>query len=507
MDPLDTLGRNERCWCGSGLKYKRCHGDYRPGSAPGAPLPDDPKGSTYLSPTVAMANDALKIPDGGLPFILNTSAGPATKAIEYTNWDESLASARTDDKPKSPSDLGRLRVEVMRRLARLPDDESEPSDDVKHGVFLLAAESVQTVGALAQAKPKLALLWNEELDPATFLGRTLLLADHVVTPDAVFASLVRSGTCGSLRRAAERELRFAELSQAGLVVSLPVGVAMATRGDAAIKSTRSDLADPALVSWVRDQLILEGPTAREALFVRAIDDLSQHADKFWLYSHIDPGSLDEETRRFATRMLLPYDPTRDYGPWMQQVSDSAVSSYVQRTNERVVTADVFGAEYVAASMFEARLLRRRRGGEDHGVPQAAMWAEVPLLPNLMATDLVKLLQNEQAVEDLRRSVRASLVTARTPGDRTDRLTDLAHDLEASSHRLGRAVETDRTWQGVAPSGLGFASLVIGALNGGLGPIAAGTAGLLAGLAPYLGTRITTRREAAYLFVMARRARR
>jgi hypothetical protein len=121
-----------------------------------------------------------------------------------------------------------------------------------------------------------------------------------------------------------------------------------------------------------------------------------------------------------------------------------------------------------------------------------MWADVPLLPNLMAFDLVKLLQNEQAVEDLRRSVRASLVTARTPGDKADRLTDLAHDFEASSHRLGRAVETDRTWQGVATSGLGLASLVIGALNGGLGPIAGGTAGLLAGLAPYLGTRITTR---------------
>jgi uncharacterized protein YecA (UPF0149 family) len=22
---LPQLGRNERCWCGSGLKYKRCH--------------------------------------------------------------------------------------------------------------------------------------------------------------------------------------------------------------------------------------------------------------------------------------------------------------------------------------------------------------------------------------------------------------------------------------------------------------------------------------------------
>ncbi|MGU3652859.1 hypothetical protein [Mycolicibacterium sp. A43C] len=454
-----------------------------------------------------MANDALRIPDGGAPFTLNTSAGPAAKAIEYTNWDESLANARADDEPKSPSDLGRLRIEVMRRLACLPDDESEPSDDIKLGLFRLAAESVKAIGALAQAKPKPALLWNEELDPATFLGRTLLLADHVVAPDAVFSSLVQSGTCGSLRRAAKRELEFAELYLAGLVVLLPAGVAMATRGDVAIKSTRLDLADPALVSWVRDQLILEGPTAREALFVRALDDLSQHADKFWLHSRIDPDSLDEETRRFTTRMLLPYESKRDYGPWIRQVSDSAVSWYVQRTNERVVTADVFGADYVSASMFEARLLRRRRGGDDHGAPQAAMWADVPLLPDLKAPDLVKLLRNEDAVEDLRRSVRASLATARTPGDRTDGLTDLAHDLEASSHRLGRAAATDRIWQGVAPGGFGFASLVIGAHNGGLGPIAAGTAGLLAGLAPYLGARMTTRREAAYLFVTARRRKR
>lgn len=24
-DPVPNLGRNERCWCGSGRKYKACH--------------------------------------------------------------------------------------------------------------------------------------------------------------------------------------------------------------------------------------------------------------------------------------------------------------------------------------------------------------------------------------------------------------------------------------------------------------------------------------------------
>lgn len=26
FDPRPKLGRNEPCWCGSGLKFKRCHG-------------------------------------------------------------------------------------------------------------------------------------------------------------------------------------------------------------------------------------------------------------------------------------------------------------------------------------------------------------------------------------------------------------------------------------------------------------------------------------------------
>lgn len=35
--PGRKLGRNERCWCGSGLKYKRCHLDEDAGDASGDP--------------------------------------------------------------------------------------------------------------------------------------------------------------------------------------------------------------------------------------------------------------------------------------------------------------------------------------------------------------------------------------------------------------------------------------------------------------------------------------
>lgn len=506
MNPLSPLGRNEACWCGAGRKYKQCHGVHRPASLPGAALPKDPDDGTYISPTSVLGHDALSLPHGGAPFTLPTD-GPSAKPIKYTSWDEELvAVAKTADAPMSAGDLGHLRVEVMRRIAALPPDESEPSDDVKQGLFYLAAESLRTISALAGTTPKPSILWNEELDPAAFLGRTLLLADHIAMADGVFEALLRRGTNRSLKRAAAEQLAIAELVEVGVVILVPAGVAMAVNGASAAALTNLDLKDPSLVSWVGDQLIFEGPTAREALFVRAADDLSTVADNFWLHGHIDASSLTQEGR-FTTKMLQPYDPSYDYRPWIKQVSDSAVGYYVQRTNERIVTADVYGAEYVSASMFEARLLARSKRGHNSGLAQAAVWADVPLLPRLSGRELVKVIQNEDAVEDLRHQVRAALVTAHTPGERTDALTGLAHEMEAASHRLEKTAGSDRLWQAAVPAGLGVASLVLGNVSGGLLPIAAGALGVAGGVAPFLGARINTRREAAYLFMTARRSRR
>lgn len=404
----------------------------------------------------------------------------------------------------SPSDLGQLRVEVLSRLATLSIDDSEPSDDIKHGILLLAAQSIRTVSALAQTTPKPSMLWNQELDPARFLGRTLLLADHVVVPDQVFKALLGGPQNRSLQRAAETELKLDKLLSAGLVIPVPIGPAMALSGAASIELTNRDLEEASFVSWVRDQLILEGPTAREALFVRAKDDLPKHADKFWLYSHIDPDSLSADDGRFTTRMLQPYNPRHDYNPWIRQVSDSAISFYVQRTAERLVTADVYGSDYVSASMFEARLLSRRGRGAGNTAAQAAMWADVPQLPNLSAPDLAKVIQNEEAIDDLRRLVRASLVTARTPGEQSDALTALAHQLEATSHRLEKSSISDRWWQMAVPGGLGVGGLVIGSVSGGLPAVLGATLGVLGGVAPYLGARANARRDAAHLFLTARR---
>jgi hypothetical protein len=226
----------------------------------------------------------------------------------------------------------------------------------------------------------------------------------------------------------------------------------------------------------------------------------------WFYAHLDPDSVDVDDRSFQIAALQHYDAEHDYGPWLSQSNDKAVSYFVQRTNQRVVTADVFAAEYVSPSLFEARLLRAR-GQNELSAPQAAIWADVPYLPHLRGADLAKLVQNEHAIADLRDRVRASLVTARTPGERVDAVTDLAHDLEAASRAVERKSVQDRVWQGAAPAGLAVGGMVISVFTGGLPGVAGAALSALGAVAPYLGARQTQRREAAYLFVRAQRLQR
>ena len=379
---LDPYGRNETCWCGSRKKYKFCHGNHRPASAPGTPLPPDPEDGMYLSPSTVIANEAIDglLPAGGVPFTM-PQGRPAPSSISFTSWDTALGSAAADSEDVlGVEDLGGLRVQVLRALDGLPANDDPISDSVAEGVYRLTAETIRTVSTLVRAQPRPAVLWNHELDVAQFLGRTILLADHVFYPDRVFERLLREPSNLDLKRAAAEQLKYESLLAAGTAIPVPPGVALAAQGKVALEMTAEDLEVRELVEWVRAQLIVEGPTARSALLIRAIDDLTHGAPNFWLHGRIDPLSLDHDTGRFSSRLLVPYEPNFDYGPWVRQVQDEAVGKLVQRTNERLVAADVFGAEYVSVSLFEARLLRRRNPTGDRINPaQAAVWADIPEL--------------------------------------------------------------------------------------------------------------------------------
>lgn len=506
MDLLEERGRNDPCWCMSGKKYKHCHGDHRPASVPGAPIPPDTDDGFYLSPTVILDHEALLKPQGPTPLVVPTGE-PTSKPIEITAWERDLAIAVPgDETPMTVELLGALRVEVLDRLAKLPDTDARLDDRVVTAVVELASQTLRTLAELAGREPKPTLLWNEELDPSAFMARTLLLADHIVMADRLFDTVVREGTSADLRRHARELLQHKELISTGIVLPVPRGVAMAHESTSTLELTDRDLQDPMLVNWVRQQLIIEGPTAREALFVKAIDDLADAPDMLWLHGHAVDKKHHADPQLVGAQLLRKYDAAYDYGPWIRQVTDSAVGSLVQRTNERIATADSFGTDYVVASLFEARLLNHR-GRLENQPPQAAMWADIPRLSSLDSPDLAKILKNERAVEDLRTQVRASMVTARTPSAAADAVTQLTHDLEAASRRLEKDMASQRFWQATTPGALLTAGLVIGAFGGGVPAIAVGALGALANLTPYLGGRLDKRRDAAYLFVAARKRQR
>lgn len=195
---------------------------------------------------------------------------PRPSPLSYV--EHAIATFPTEEPALSVRDLGRLRVDLLHRLSRLPDNTDEVQLELREGVAQAALLAWQTVGTLALTPPA-TLLWNEELDPpATFIGRTILLADHVLTPDRILAAASHRTTNAALRHLARTELRREGLIRTGRVISVPSGPALATGGDAAYEAARLDLTNAELTDFIRDQLVIEGPTAREALFVNAKDD-------------------------------------------------------------------------------------------------------------------------------------------------------------------------------------------------------------------------------------------
>ena len=107
-------------------------------------------------------------------------------------------------------------------------------------------------------------------------------------------------------------------SRPGFVACVPKDLAVVLTNDIVIQTTEADLTRTDILNWVMGELQIEGPTAREALFLRARDGLGPDDETFFLHGRIDPTSLDDESRTFSTRMLGPYDPSFDYGPWIDQ---------------------------------------------------------------------------------------------------------------------------------------------------------------------------------------------
>lgn len=504
MDPLAPFSRNEPCWCGSAKKYKKCHGVHHPPSQPGEPLPPDREdGSFFVSPTVTFAKDALSFPDEGIDLHIPTGR-PEARPIQVDLLAERVAAAGSPAlSPKAPSAeaLGNLRVVLLREMRQsLRRGRQALPIDLRDGVAEVASATLATVGSLASIDPRPVVLWNDELDPGQFIGRTLMLADHVLVPDPVFDAASRGASPAELLEAVEALLIYGPLIETGHIIPVPPTVALAFAGGSAVDLTKIDVANRDLVDWVRSQLIIEGPTAREMLFFRAVDDTDPAGYPRILGHNV---RSDASSRTFTTRMFGNYDAGYDYGPWIEQTTNDAIAYFIQRLNERAVTGDAFGATYVTASPFEARILKRKRHQFDEPA-EAAVWSQVPYLPDANPNTLAKALRNDSAVEDFRAQARAALVTARSLDQRADALTAKVAELEVASRALEKTLHSDKAWQGLIPGACVTGSIALGGL-GTVPAAVAGTIGILGALSPYLGARAAQKRSAAYLFVGLRRA--
>lgn len=507
MDPLAPLNRQDPCWCGSGKTYRLCHRKlHTPRSQPGDPVPEDDENTFWLSPSIRMDRSLLPgmMPVGGVPIMAPTTE-PGPRTVHYSELERLAAHSRHEGSARSPEALGKLRVEVLKEIVKCPDNDASVSDAHVESILGLAVMTMQTASSLTDNKDR-TVLWNEDLEADVFLSRTLLLADHVFVPDDLLKAVSDDPTNRSLKEAAQKLLRHKNLLTAGIVIPIPDGVSRAVQERSVQERTAQDLQRTEIVEFVRSQLVLEGPTAREVIFGSVKDNLEKESfSQMWFNARIDSESLDSTTGEFTTRLLQRYEADYDYTAWIRQCQNAAISYYVQRTNERLVSADVFGAQYVSASPFEARLLQRRAAAVSPHPAQTAIWADIPMLNGLSSAGLASLLRHEQPIQDLRKRIRRALITAQDTSQGILAVTQAAQEIEDASEQLTKRIKTDRLLSGIIPAagstlGMGIASV------GGLPGITGAAIGTLTTMAPYLATRIGSRREASYLYVAARRVR-
>ena len=128
-----------------------------------------------------------------------------------------------------------------------------------------------------------------------------------------------------------------------------------------------------------------------------------------------------------------------------------------------------------------------------------------MLSDLSSAGLASLLRHEEPIQDLRKRIRTALMTAQDTSQEVLAVAQAAREIEDASQVLTKRIKTNRLFSGIVPAagsaiGMGIATA------GGLPGISGAAAGALTAMAPYLATRIESRREASYLYVAAKRVR-
>jgi hypothetical protein len=517
-NPLRNFARNEPCWCASGQKYKGCH-LIRHLSAPGAATPPDTDDAIFVSPDTALSRDALTMPSESVP-ILTQHPSPQAAPVTVDEAVRGLAAIEPTSQPLHHRDIGPLRFALLdihgitdASAVRAGDHDQVLErliPDLASGALQIARATLDRLAADRTSAELPVVLHSDHGEIRRIVGQTLLWADHYLTADRVAAAAAAGRDDISSYRAPVADLlNLRPLIEAGIVVPVFIDLAVALIDTEIDTMVAVDLADPQYVAWAERQIVLEGPTAREAAFVHVIDDYP-HDDWIYLHSPIEPvsaGQADDEPLLVRSGLLNPYDPEYDYGPWLATVKRQAVAKLTQDLDIDLAVSAAFGADLLTSSPFRARALRRLPGSlvrpSDYDISGAA-WADVPWLPDAPAELLLKIARSEPRVEDLRRAMATALRTVGN-GDvaaSAQAVADAAGDLRSAASRLSRDLRRKSAIDLAVPTGLATGSVLVAGTIAppiGVGAILAGAAAAI----PAARARLASRQTAAYAFWMAR----
>jgi hypothetical protein len=295
-----------------------------------------------------------------------------------------------------------------------------------------------------------------------------------------------------LRTTISEALGLRPLVEAGLVVPVPTGAAVVLAARTISESTEGDLDNRELMDWVDQQLMVEGPTAREVAFIRARDDYEEG-----FYTHSRMEELNDDGT-FKMGMLREYDPSFDYDPWLRTARSQFTARLTQQLNTDLAIAELFRGDYVTRLPFRARFAHRRAGVAS--VPAIAASIEVPWLPQVDAAKLARMAKHDEAVEDLRRQVRRAVSTASDTSGTQAALSDLVTEIaETASGPLARKLARDRTWRLAVPGGCAAGTVLLGATVSPIGAAVGAALALGTWAGPAFADFKEPRTKAAYLF--------
>lgn len=518
VNPLSEFSRNELCWCGSGRKYKNCH-LIRHLSGPGAATPPDTVDKIFISPNTALHRDALRMPSEPVPILMQQPI-PQAAPVWVEETTRALAGIQPAGQPLHHRDIGQLRFALLDQHGVIDAAAVRAGDhdrtlerlipELASGALELARATLDRLAAdRASAQPPV-VLHSDWGDIRRVVGQTLLWADHYLTADQLAtAAAAGRDELSSYRALVAEHLALRPLIEAGIVVPVFIDLAVALISTEIDVMVAADLADVPYINWAEQQIVVEGPTAREAAFVHVIDDYPHH-DWVYFHSSIEPEPTqrtDDEPLPVRSKLLNRYDPDFDYDPWLATVRGQAVARLTQHLNIDLAVSTAFGADLLTTSPFRARALRRlprtpKRQPEFD--ISGAVWADVPWLPDASAELLMKIANSEPRVDDLRR-ITAQALRAVERGDiaaSASAIADTAADLRSAASHLSRDLRRQRTIDLAVPTGLATGSVLIASTISppvGIGALLAGAATAI----PAVRSRLTSRQTAAYAFFMAR----